>query len=86
MLLYRDFRGFDGCLKGVLGDVWSDKNKNDASYGTRPNKVPWTDREDMMVRNYVLSHDFDCANDIHLVLNYALGRYAFFVVVKNIIC
>ena len=50
MLLYRDFRGFDGCLKVVLGDVWSDKNKNGASYGTRPNRVPWTDREDMMVR------------------------------------
>ena len=78
MSLYTDFKGFDGCLSGVLGDVWNDEFKKDSTYGLQPTKVNWTDREDMMVRNYVTSPKFNFVDDVHLVLNYALGRYAFF--------
>ena len=78
MSLFSDFKGFDGCLAGVLGDVWNDEYKKDSTYRSRPTKVDWTDREDLMVCNYVTSAKLDLRDDVYLVLNYALGRYAFF--------
>ena len=58
--------------------MWSDEYKKDSTYGSRPTKVDWTDREDMMVRDYVTSIKFNFIDDVHLILNYSLGRYAFF--------
>ena len=34
MSLYTDFKGFDGCLASVLGDVWTDEYKKDSTYGS----------------------------------------------------
>ena len=77
--LLRDFKNFEGCLDGVLQEIWRRNALRDSRYGTKPTIAELTDKDVDLIRDYIASIDHlmwdqvGWENDIRELIFWALS-------------
>jgi hypothetical protein len=65
--------GFEGCLGAVLADLWVEEADTNPSFGAKPTRAPFTDKDEQYLRDYVASGDFDLSKNIQKVVQFGHG-------------